>query len=91
MDINLLFLAKPVDKHGIILAHIPYPPLATMAEAVFNFESHLEMKQLNLLLTYLINLVQIFSTEPGNAQNRKHCLDISTLSFNQIHSYVTLW
>ena len=27
MDIILSFLAKPVDKHGITLVHITYPPL----------------------------------------------------------------
>ena len=27
MDIILSFLAEPVDKHGIILVHITYPPL----------------------------------------------------------------
>ena len=27
MDIILSFLAKPVDKHGITLAHVTYPPL----------------------------------------------------------------
>ena len=27
MDIILSFLAKPVDKHGITLLHITYPPL----------------------------------------------------------------
>ena len=27
MDIILLFLAKPLDKHGITLVHITYPPL----------------------------------------------------------------
>ena len=29
MDIILSFLAKPVDKHGITLVHITYPPLRT--------------------------------------------------------------
>ena len=32
MDIILSFLAKPVDKHGITLVHITYPPL--VAEVV---------------------------------------------------------
>ena len=27
MDMILLFLAKPLDKHGITLVHITYPPL----------------------------------------------------------------
>ena len=27
MDIILLFLAKPLDKHGTTLVHITYPPL----------------------------------------------------------------
>ena len=27
MDIILSFLSKPVDKHGITLVHITYPPL----------------------------------------------------------------
>ena len=27
MDIILLFLAKPLDKHGTTLIHITYPPL----------------------------------------------------------------
>ena len=27
MDIILLFLAKPLDKHGITLVHITYPRL----------------------------------------------------------------
>ena len=27
IDIILSFLAKPVDKHGITLVHITYPPL----------------------------------------------------------------
>ena len=27
MDIILSFLAKPLDKHGITLVHITYPPL----------------------------------------------------------------
>ena len=27
MDIILLFLAKPLDKHGTKLVHITYPPL----------------------------------------------------------------
>ena len=29
MDIILLFLAKPLDKHGTTLVHITYPPLDT--------------------------------------------------------------
>ena len=29
MDIILLFLAKPLDKHGTTLMHITYPPLKT--------------------------------------------------------------
>ena len=29
MDIILSFLAKPVDKHGITMVHITYPPLDT--------------------------------------------------------------
>ena len=28
MDIILLFLAKPPDKHGTTLVHITYPPLS---------------------------------------------------------------
>ena len=28
MDIILSFLAKSLDRHGITLVHIPYPPLA---------------------------------------------------------------
>ena len=31
MDIILLFLGKPLDKHGIALVHITYPPLAAWA------------------------------------------------------------
>ena len=31
MDIILSFLAKPVDKHGITLVYIPYPPLQLMS------------------------------------------------------------
>ena len=27
MDIILIFLAKPLDKHGITLVHISYPPV----------------------------------------------------------------
>ena len=27
MDLILLFSAKPLDKHGITLVHITYPPL----------------------------------------------------------------
>ena len=30
MDIILLFLAKPVDKHGITAVHITYPPLVSL-------------------------------------------------------------
>ena len=30
MDIILLFLAKPLDKHGTTLVHITYPPLEFM-------------------------------------------------------------
>ena len=30
MDIILTFLAKPVDKHGITLVHITYPPLLSL-------------------------------------------------------------
>ena len=31
LDIILSFLAKPVDKHGITLVYIPYPPLQLMS------------------------------------------------------------
>ena len=31
MDIILLFLAKPLDKHGTTLVHITYPPLENSA------------------------------------------------------------
>ena len=31
MDIILLFLAKPLDKHGTTLVHITYPPLVISA------------------------------------------------------------
>ena len=35
MDIILLLLAKPLDKHGTTLVHITYPPLGTVkADAV---------------------------------------------------------
>ena len=30
MDIILLILAKPLDKHGTTLVHITYPPLVSM-------------------------------------------------------------
>ena len=30
MDIILLFLAKPLDKHGTTLVHITYPPLVNV-------------------------------------------------------------
>ena len=33
MDIILLFLAKPLDKHGITLVHITYTPLAKQSKA----------------------------------------------------------
>ena len=33
MDINLLFLAKPLDKHGVTLAHITYPRLGFFVAA----------------------------------------------------------
>ena len=32
MDIILSFLAKPVDKHGITLVYITYPPWGSRAE-----------------------------------------------------------
>ena len=35
MDIILSFLAKPVDKHGITLVHITYPPLMNIACMLF--------------------------------------------------------
>ena len=34
MDIILLFLAKPLDKHGTTLVHITYPPLRNREEQV---------------------------------------------------------
>ena len=37
MDIILSFLAKPVDKHGITLVHITYPPLVWVT--VIKFKS----------------------------------------------------
>ena len=30
MDVILLFLAKPLDKHGTTLVHITYPPLKSL-------------------------------------------------------------
>ena len=32
MDVILSFLAKPLDKHGITLVHITYPPLRCRAD-----------------------------------------------------------
>ena len=34
MDIILSFLTKPVDKHGITLVHITYPPLGICLPAI---------------------------------------------------------
>ena len=36
MDIILLFLAKPLDKHGTTLAHITYPPLGYIFTVLFS-------------------------------------------------------
>ena len=36
MDIMLLFLAKPLDKHGIKLVHITYPPLDVLEKESIN-------------------------------------------------------
>ena len=40
MDISLLFLAKPLDKHSITLMHIIYPALISFS----TFEGHLTRK-----------------------------------------------
>ena len=34
MDIIISFVAKPVDKHGITLVHITYPPLGIYLPAI---------------------------------------------------------
>ena len=36
MDIIVSFLAKPVDKHGITLVHITYPPLLNSNQAIYS-------------------------------------------------------
>ena len=41
MDIILSFLAKPVDKHGITLVHITYPPLEKSNSNVYNMKEKL--------------------------------------------------
>ena len=37
MGIILLFLAKPLDKHGITLMHMTYPPLDVATETEISF------------------------------------------------------
>ena len=41
MDIILLFLAKPLDKHGTTLVHITYPPLIYMGKNIQKIEEQL--------------------------------------------------
>ena len=52
MDIILSFLAKPVDKHGITLVHITYPPLGV---EVFFEPRTLEKEVINSFHTLLAN------------------------------------
>ena len=41
MDIIMLFLAKALDKHGITLVHIIYPPLESMIKPILMFSSEI--------------------------------------------------
>ena len=38
MDIILLFLAKPLDKHGTTIVHITYPPLSNLTDVVLSYD-----------------------------------------------------
>ena len=35
-NLNLLFLAKPLDKHGTTLVHITYPPLSIITKIIIS-------------------------------------------------------
>ena len=42
MDITLSFLAKSLDKHGVTLVHITYPPLLIVARLITTLQQALK-------------------------------------------------
>ena len=72
MDIILLFLAKPLDKHGTTLVHITYPPLEDMKEVKLgadwiNTVTNTIKEQISVSHSENINLKKITS---GNVYKR---------------------
>ena len=68
MDITLSFLAKSLDKHGITLVHITYPPLDStgglkLVEQTLQFVwtdcPLYKLKNLILAYQYLMLLIEI--------------------------------
>ena len=72
MDIVLLFLAKPLDKHGTTLVHSTYPPLKNVVEfekalgAVKMIKDQIQYRSqslLNLACGYFSNQQENFDTK----------------------------
>ena len=60
MAIILLFLAKPLAKHGITLVHKTYPPLKIGSVGVTHKLQHIEVKVVDLPLILSMIFLGIF-------------------------------
>ena len=58
MDIILLFLAMPVDKQGITLVHITYPPLKSTTKMTTECNRNHDFNLAYIPVLYIILLIR---------------------------------
>ena len=54
MDITLLILAKPLDKHSTTLVHITYPPLINVLIFAMFLEIFTHVVRENVILQFIV-------------------------------------